>query len=52
VSGSNYQVQYSSDLLTTGWTNLGAAVRATNSTTTVFDTIGSSRRFYRVLLTP
>ena len=47
-SNSTYQVQYSQDLFTNGWTNLGGSLLATNATTCIFDFIsGPSQRFYR-----
>jgi len=48
--GVPYQVQYSTNLASANWTNLGAAITATNSVTTDFDTLGPDpQRFYRVV---
>ena len=50
VSNLAYQVQYSSDLTSANWLNLGAAVTASNASSSVSDLMGSDRqRFYRVL---
>lgn len=47
----SYQVQYASDPASLNWTNLGAPITATNSTTTVQDAINpDAQRFYRVEL--
>ena len=50
-----YQVQYKTNLLQTGWLDLGAAITVTNSALTVTDTnalSASSQRFYRLLVSP
>jgi hypothetical protein len=51
-----YQIQYNTNLLQTGWLDLGAAITVTNSGLTVAaDTnalSASSQRFYRLLLSP
>jgi hypothetical protein len=48
--GVGYQVQYTTDLASTNWTNLGAAIIATNSVTTAFDNLGPDpQRFYRII---
>jgi hypothetical protein len=50
-AGGHYQLQYSTNLVQTNWTNLGNPVTATNSTGTASDTVGSDpHRFYRVVL--
>jgi len=50
LTGLVYQVQYSTNLLSTNWFNL-ATNTATSPTLSVTNTIGPSpRRFYRVLL--
>lgn len=51
VSNDTYQVQYSTNLLSTNWTNLNAPVTATNATASGADNVtGAAQRFYRVLL--
>ena len=51
--GQSYQPQYTSDLLSTNWTSLGAPIIATNLTLTVSDSPGTnSQQFYRVQLLP
>jgi hypothetical protein len=43
-------VQYTTNLASTNWTNLGAAIMATNSVTSDFDTLGPDpQRFYRIV---
>ena len=43
-----YQVQYTTNLASTNWTNLGAAIIATNSVTIDSDNLGPDpQRFYR-----
>jgi hypothetical protein len=51
VSGSSYQVQYSTNLTSSVWNNLGGSVTASGSTASDTDTIGAGqKRFYRVEL--
>jgi hypothetical protein len=51
VPGQQYQVQYTGDLSSGSWTNLGPAITATNGIITDSDTIGpAAQRFYQVLL--
>ena len=53
VSGQKYQLQYSSDLSSMNWVNLGDVITATNSIVGLTDVIGAdSKRFYRVFLLP
>lgn len=54
VSGLNYQIQYSTNLLNpSAWVNLGASIPATNSNMQAPLIIGpDARRFYRVALLP
>lgn len=48
--GSNYQVQYASDMAAPNWQNLGSPILATNVLMSCADSIGSnSGRFYRVV---
>jgi hypothetical protein len=48
--GVSYQVQYTTNLASTNWIDLGAAVIATNGVTTDFDILGPDpQRFYRVV---
>jgi len=51
--GGTYQMQYNSDLNSTNWTNLGAAVTATGSTLSTTDpATNNPPRFYRVVVLP
>ena len=51
VVGYTYQVQYSNDLSSTNWSNLGAAFTATDTTLSATNAIGSDPNgFYRVVL--
>ena len=53
VAGQTYQLQYTSDLNSTNWTDLGSPVLATNGTMSASDNVGTDpRRFYRVVLLP
>jgi subtilase family serine protease len=52
VAGISYQVQYSSDLTTPNWINIGSPITASGPVTTLSDSFASSQRFYRVLLLP
>ncbi len=52
VSGFSYQVQYTTDLTTTNWINLGSPITASGSTATISDNFADSQRFYRVLQLP
>jgi subtilase family serine protease len=52
VAGISYQLQYTSDLGTTNWSNFGSAITASGSVATVSDSLANSQRFYRVLLKP
>jgi uncharacterized repeat protein (TIGR03803 family) len=52
-AGGTYQLQYSSDLSSTNWTNLGSAVAATGATLSALDSLTNGpRRFYRLALFP
>lgn len=52
TAGQLYQVQSATNL-NSGWTNLGAAIRATNFSLGASDAIGSSgQKFYRIVFTP
>ncbi len=49
----NYQVQYTLDLSSGAWTNLGGAVTATNTIMGASDTFSpTGQKFYRVVLAP
>jgi len=51
--GQTVQLQYSSDLASATWTNLGSPITATSGTISVTDTPGpDQRRFYRVIVQP
>ncbi len=54
VAGDSYQLLYSTNLLSSAWSNLGSSILATNSTASYADTMGPGKqRFYRVqLLSP
>jgi len=53
VLGTNYQVQWTHDLESGGWSNLGAQVTGSGGTNSVFDSIrAEDSRFYRVLVAP
>ena len=50
TAGVSYQVQYTTDLTSANWTNLGAAIMAASSVTTASDNPGPDpQRFYRVI---
>jgi hypothetical protein len=50
VTTQSYQLQYTTDLTSTNWTDLGGINTATNSTMSATDVIGSdTQRFYRVV---
>jgi uncharacterized repeat protein (TIGR03803 family) len=51
VASQTYQLQYSTNLAQTNWTNLGSAVTATDGTMTASDSVGPGpQRFYRVMV--
>ena len=51
--GSNYEVQFTTDLTSTNWSILGGPINATNSTITASDFITTNQqRFYRIVLLP
>ena len=53
LSSLVYQVQYTTDLTQTNWTDLGTSILASNDTLSVSDPIGPDpQRFYRVKITP
>lgn len=55
TTGLVYQVQYSTNLLSTNWINLGKIILATNTIITLSDTntfSTSSQKFYRLQLLP
>ena len=48
--GVYYQVEYTTNLTPANWTNLGAAILATNGVTTASDNLGPDpQRFYRIV---
>jgi len=47
-----YQAQYATNLSQSNWANLGSPIIATNSTTSVSDSINGKEKFYRVVLLP
>ncbi len=52
-AGGTYQLQYTSDLGSSNWTNLGSAVTATGATLSAIDSLTNGpQRFYRVVLSP
>ena len=55
VPGLIYQIQYSTNLLSTNWLNLGAPLTAATNTLTLTDTnalVNSPARFYRIVAQP
>jgi uncharacterized repeat protein (TIGR03803 family) len=52
VPNETYQPQYSTNLLSTNWFNLGGVLAATNSSLSASDFATNLQRFYRVLLLP
>jgi len=51
--GLNYQTQYTTDLSSSNWIDLGSVVGATNGTLSTSDQLGPDpQRFYRVVLVP
>jgi hypothetical protein len=49
----SYQIQSTTHLSSSGWTNLGSAIRATNNVVNVSLPIGNApNQFYRVILSP
>ncbi len=53
MPGQTYQLQYSTNLASAHWCNLGSPVIASNITASASDPIGSgSQRFYRIKLLP
>jgi hypothetical protein len=53
ITGRVYQLQYQTDLVQTGWTDMGAPVTAADSTLSASDAIAPDpQRFYRVVLMP
>jgi streptogramin lyase len=53
TAGQRLQLQYSSDLISTNWTNLGTTMTATNGTMLGSDTLGTdTTRYYRIILLP
>ena len=53
VSNRSYQLQYSVDLTTTNWLNLGSPITATSNSVSTSDVLDSGQqRYYRVRLVP
>ncbi len=53
VPGTNYQLQYITDLSSTNWINVGSPFNAKSNTITAIDSPGTDlQRFYRVVLEP
>lgn len=51
VPGTNYQVQYTTDLASSNWLNFGGVIVGNGLTNFVFDTTRTSpRRFYRIIV--
>jgi hypothetical protein len=51
VMNADYQLQYSTDLTQTNWTDLGSLITATNTVMSATDSIGPDpQRFYRLLV--
>ena len=50
VTGQVYQVQWTEQLTTNSWNNLGGAITASTDTITIYDDVaGVDRRFYRIV---
>jgi hypothetical protein len=47
-----YQIQDTTNLSQSAWSNLGSPIAATNSTATASDSITNSQMFYRLVLLP
>lgn len=53
LAGMKYQVQYTTNLLSGTWQNLGNAFAATNTTVSASDIVGpDTKRFYRLAVMP
>jgi uncharacterized repeat protein (TIGR03803 family) len=53
LRGRSYQLQFTTDLAQTNWTNTGAVVTATNTTAAATDSLTPDpQRFYRLVLLP
>jgi hypothetical protein len=50
ISNRIYRVQYKNSLTDTGWTDLPGDVTATNGFATKIDALGTTNRFYRLLM--
>jgi hypothetical protein len=50
ISNRVYRVQYKNSLTDTNWTNLPGDVTATNGVASKTDALGTSNRFYRLLM--
>jgi hypothetical protein len=52
-AGGTYQLQYTSDLSSSNWTDLGSPVTATGATLNTTDSVTNGpQRFYRLVLSP
>jgi len=50
VSGVTYQVQYSTNLVSTNWFNLDSSILGDGTTNSVFDSVrGTEERYYRIV---
>jgi hypothetical protein len=52
VPGFGYQLQYTSDLRSNHWSDLGGVITASNNVSSATDSLTNSQRFYRLLLLP
>ena len=52
LTNKSYQVQYSSDMTSNAWVNLGDPVAGNGSTNWIFDGLTFPRRYYRVVSSP
>ena len=52
VSGQKYQLQYSTNLTSAAWHNLGGTNTATNGVMSAFDAETNLQRFYRLFILP
>ena len=52
-AGRTYQLQYSSDLISSNWINLSSPITATGATLSTTDSITNGpQRFYRLVVAP
>jgi hypothetical protein len=52
ITNQSYQIQFTTNMTKGAWTNLGAAIIATNSTASTTNATGGMARFYRITTLP